>query len=215
MKSRWLLVVVSRFTFPHFEMKPTAVQPDYEKWQAITVGMSRAEVIEILGPPRKDEYAPGNSRYLNYNFVQLPFCPHSRTYSFSLGFDENCNVVTITDPFNGYFSTDGRPTKPKLIIPAEDQVFSHFPRVLDIRWHPVSGVYPVTYSIEFEYFPFPDLDGAPPEFDWQPDCTEADIVAPFFIKNFGGANPGRVRVQAHNEIGDGEWSESRLFRFTV
>ena len=124
---------MTRYTFPHFEMTPEAVQPDYAKWQSVQIGMSLDEVTEILGQPRKDEYLAANQPYLSYGYIQLPFVPHPRTYRFLVGFDDHGHVFTKQDPFNGRFSVDGLPTTPELIVPADMQVFSHFPRVVDIR----------------------------------------------------------------------------------
>ena len=33
-----------RFTFPHFTPEPEFIQPDYRKWSAVQVGMSRDEI---------------------------------------------------------------------------------------------------------------------------------------------------------------------------
>jgi len=206
---------MARGRVPQFEVKPKAVQPDYGKWQAVTVGMSRAEVVAILGEPLRDEYRPGNSPYLNYGYIQLPSCPHPRTYSFLIGLDGNGKVVTKIDPFNGDFSMDGTPSRPELIIPADGQVFSHYPRVLDVRWYPVSGVYPVRYEVEIGWFSFPMRDGAPPNAAFYDEIAETDCPAPYLVIAFGGASPGRVRVRAENERGVSEWSAYRQFRFNV
>ena len=124
-------------------------------------------------------------------------------------------MFTKIDPFSGRFSVDGTPSQPELIIPADGQVFSHYPRVLDIRWHPVSGVYPVTYSVELGWFPFPTLDGAPSETEFHNELVATELVGPYFVQTFVGASPGRVRVKAHNERGESQWSAYRHFRFTV
>ena len=196
-------------------MKPKSVLPDYEKWQAVKIGMARDQVIEILGQPRKNGYLAANSPYLNYGFLQLPFCPHPRAYRFLIGLDDDGKVFTKEDPFNGRFSSDGLPEMPELIVPFDMQVFSHYPRVVDIRWFPVSGSYPITYSVELGSFSFPELDGAPSGFDWTDEIIESDLVAPYLVTSFVGASPGRIRVKAQNELGESEWSDYRMFRFTV
>ena len=206
---------MSRLTFPHFDVKPKAVQPNYDKWHTVKIGMTRDEVTDILGQPRKDEYFASNSPYASYGFIQLPFVPHPRTYCFLIGFDGSNKVFIKQDPFNGRFSADGLPTSPDLIVPAEMQVFSHYPRVIDIRWFPVSGHYPVTYTVEMGTFPFPELDGAPPDYVWMDEIIESDLVGPFLATSFVGACPGRIRVRAKNELGESEWSDYRTFRFTV
>ena len=197
------------------EMNAKAVQPAYEKWQAVAIGMSRDEVVAILGDPIKDDCHPTNSPYLNYGYIQVPSCPHPRTYTFLIGLNGNGRVFTKIDPFSGRFSVDGTPSQPELIIPADGQVFSHYPRVLDIRWHPVSGVYPVTYSVELGWFPFPTLDGAPSETEFHNELVATELVGTYFVQAFIGASPGRVRVKARNERGESPWSAYRLVRFTV
>lgn len=206
---------MSRFTFPHFQAKPKAVQPDYEKWQEVKVGMRRDEVTELLGQPREDEYLPSNSPYLNYGYIQLPFVPHPRSYCFSIGLDEQDTVFSIEDPFNGRFSKDGLPTTPELIMPNHSAVFSHYPRLVDIRWIPVSGIYPVTYCVELGWFPYPELNNAPPELNWIDETIESDLVGPYLVTDYCGASPGRIRVKAKNELGESDWSEYHTFRFTI
>ena len=56
-------------------------------------------------------------------------------------------MAEISDPWQGKFSPDGRPTIPELVEPAAGRTLAHFPRFLDFRWHPSSGVYPVAYEV--------------------------------------------------------------------
>jgi hypothetical protein len=206
--------VSMRFTFPHFEMKPKAVQPDYEKWQAVHEGMTREEVIGLLDEPRTDDFLAANSPVLCYGFIQLPFVHHPRTYCFYVWLQHG-RVTGKVDPFNGNFSSDGLPTKPELIVPQEMQVFSHHPHVIDIRWFPVSGNYPITYMVQMGSFPFPQLDGAPLGFDRIDGIYASDLIGPYVVTDFGSAGPRRIRVRARNELGASEWSDYRMFHFTV
>jgi len=202
-----------RYTFPHFNAKPEFVQPDYSKWDAVEIGMARDEVVELLGPPLEDEYHGGkvsvSDPYYTYGYLQMPLLPHPRTYEFEIGFDDNDNVFAKIDPFNGRFSPDGLPTVPEMIIPTERAIFSHYPRILDCRWFPSSGVFPITYTVEcgfgesFESECFTDEE------------IESGLEIPFLIATFGGANTGRYRVKAKNELGESDWSDYRYFRFTV
>jgi hypothetical protein len=120
-----------RFTFPHFTPEPEFIQPDYDKWTAVRVGMSRDETTALLGPPLDDRYRGGKSSptdpYYSYGFLQMPMVPHPRTYAFLIGFGSDGKVFTKMDPFNGRFSVDGSPTVPEIIIPADETVFSHYP----------------------------------------------------------------------------------------
>ena len=202
-----------RYTFPHLTPKTKYVQPDYEKWAAIRIGMSRDDVVAQLGPPLADKYLGGKSRltdpYYSYGYLQMPLVPHPRTYGFLIGFDDAGKVFTKIDPFNGRFSTDGSPTSPEIIIPADRAVFSHYPRILDCRWFPSSGLYPLKYIFELGA-------GQPfcPE-QFHDEVIESDLPIPFFMTTFGGAQPGRFRVKAKNRLGESDWSNYRYFRFTV
>ncbi len=202
-----------RYTFPHYTPKPKFIQPDYSKWQAVQIGMARTEVIELLGPPHDDLYrssakARHDDPYFYYGFLQMPMLPHPRTYSFLIGFDNQGKVFTKGDPFNGKFSKDGTPTIPELIIPLNYSVFSHYPRILDIRWFPSSGVYPIEYSVRIE-LSSPD---EPEEF-WEME-TEHDLPIPFYMTEFCSSSTGRFRVKAKNTVGESDWSDYRYFDFT-
>lgn len=202
-----------RFTFPQSTPKPEFVQPDYQQWAAVKVGMTRDEVVAILGPPHADKFRGGKPRredpYYSYGYLQMPMVPHPRTYSFLVGFDESGVVFTKMDPFNGRLSVDGVPTVPSLITPIDHSVFDHYPRIIDMRWYPVSGQYPVRYSISIGTS---DPNGK----CWGPEEEiESEVAFPFFMMEFVGAQPGRIRVKATNDIGESEWSEYRYFRFTT
>lgn len=202
-----------RFTFPHFTPKPEYVQPDYEKWAAVQIGMSRDQVVAHLGPPLDDKYSGAKSRptdpYYSYGYLQMPMVPHPRTYRFLIGFDDNGKVVAKIDPFNGTLSADGTPTSPEIVIPADRMVFSHYPRILDCRWSPSSGDYPMTYTFELGV-------GEPfgPE-QFHNEVIETDLAVPFFMTTFVGAQLGRFRIKAKNKFGESDWSDYRYFSFTV
>lgn len=202
-----------RHTFPHSTPKPKFVQPKYDMWAAVQIGMSRDEVVALLGPPLDDKYRGGKARatdaYYSYGYLQMPMLPHPRTYSFLIGFDDEGKVFTKMDPFNHRFSVDGSPTSPEIIIPTDRTVFSHYPRILDCRWYPSSGVYPMTYTFELGFG-----QRLGPEKFWDQEI-ETDLAIPFFMTDFMGAQPGRFRVKAKNKIGESDWSEYRYFSFTV
>jgi len=201
-----------RLTFPHSTLKPEFVQPDYRRWAAVNVGMTRDEVVAILGPPHADRFRGGKpgrkDPYYSYGYLQMPMIPHPRTYSFLVGFDDAGLVFTKLDPFCGRFSLDGAPTVPLLITPIDQSIFDHYPRIIDIRWYPVSGQYPVSYAIAIGNS---DPNGA----SWHADeVIESKLAFPFFMMSFVGAQPGRIRVKATNDIGESEWSDYRYFKFT-
>ncbi len=195
-------------------------QPSYEAWKSIEAGMPLDEVVDSLGQPVSNRLGP-----LDYCFGYLrspyfPSCPFD--YSFIVQCDSDMRVESKIDPFGGRFSPDGRPMRPELIIPSNDLEFSHYPRILDVRWHPVAGKYPITYSVEIGYLvapleattPFPeDWKRISPELDYQDEVVEPALEEPYFCDSFVGACPGRVRVKAKNELGESDWSEYRYFRF--
>lgn len=200
-----------RYTFPHYAPPTEIVQPDYQKWQAVQVGMTREEVVALLGPPREDNYrgpTRPDSPQWQYGYLQLPMLPHPRTYVFDVCFDDD-RVWHKSDPFHGRFSSDGRPTVPEIMTPHDRTVFSHYPRIIDMRWYPSSGVYPMTYAVEIGH-------GSPRDEDrYYDQLRDSDLPAPFLTTSFVGAQPGRFRVQAKNELGESDWSEYRYFEFTV
>lgn len=131
-----------------------------------------------------------------------------------MSYDENGIVSSKTDPFEGRFSFDGRPLQPELIVPQEGQRFDHYPRILDIRWHPVAGEYPIIYDIRIEGFPYPFLEGAPSEIRWRLSYEESGIVGCHHAACLPGKEFIRIQVRAKNALGQSEWSDYRLVEFT-
>ena len=185
-------------------------QPDYEKWQAVAIGMPYDEVRARLGEP---EYQLGMARtprepyYLRFGCIYVPSIPAPSWYCFMIGFDRHDRVWMKSDPFDGVLSKNGLPAKPQLIVPLEGSVFDHYPRTLDLRWGPVSGIYPIKYDGEI---------GSSIDRLGSYHVVERfrEIDGPYFLCNYGGAGHGRFRVRGSNAIGVGEWSEYRHFTFT-
>lgn len=186
-------------------------QPDYDRWREIHIGMNYGEVIAILGEPESDRAnarAPGMPYYLVYGHLDLPEVPSPSPYRFIIGFD-NAEIVWMkSDPFDGIFSSDGIPSKPEIIVPLDGTVFTHYPRVLDTRWGPVSGLYPMTYEVEFAAM----LRGDKTEYHVVENMRE--VVAPYTLSVYVGAGDARVRVRGSNQAGTGQWSEQRNFSFS-
>ena len=173
-------------------------------------------MFQILGEPATEllqlhEQDFHKSHYVRYGYLDLPMIPHRFTYSFTIGFDETDRVWTKQDPFAGRFSLDGVPLAPQIISPLDNSKFAHYPRVLDIRWIPSSGAYPMTYTVEtghaIPHAPLPRVYG-------QEICA-SELQAPHFVLSFCGSQPGRVRVKAKNALGESPWSEFRAFDFSV
>jgi hypothetical protein len=138
-------------------VQPLAVQPDLTKWRALRTNLTEAEVTALLGNPyHKDPRPPANTnasmRELyawNYGQISFDTFPTKGAFLYTVTFYEG-RVEQISDPWNGQFSADGRPTVPELVLPKPDAVLDHYPRFLDFRWQPSSGNYPIEYEITVE-----------------------------------------------------------------
>ncbi len=197
-------------TFPHYNAAYRVHQPDYERWKSVEIGMARSEVVGLLGRPLRDPYVSPQPTYSVYGYLQMPMMPHVRTYRFFVRYDEDGRVAEKGDPFGGVFSIDGKPSKPQVLSPSPGTVFRHFPRILDIRWHPASGEYPIWYEIEM---------GSGPPFtaekgEFHDKIIEPECPFPYYVSQFSGDQPGRFRVRGVNARGKGAWSDYRYFDFT-
>jgi hypothetical protein len=116
-------------------------------------------------------------------------------------------VAFKCDPFGGEpLSRDGTPSRPRLIAPAPASRFSPYARVLDVRWFPCSGVYPLTYDLELGFAP-------PGTGAYQGWVEPQQYGQPYAVLDFPSSQPGRVRVRGRNARGVGPWSEYRHFTF--
>jgi hypothetical protein len=190
-----------------FDTRLEVIQPDYQCWQAVRIGMAREEVMALLGPPQRDSPIGPPETYSTYGHLLFPLMPHPHTYSFIVGFDDQDRVFTKSDPFGGILSLDGTPSKPKIIGPPEGAVFRHYPRVVDMRWQPVSGVYPIRYEVELGTA----LEMTAPFTD---RVIESELPLPYYVVEAPGDQPARFRVRGRNARGVGEWSDFRYFDFS-
>lgn len=202
------------YAFPHYKPPRLRVrQPDYAKWCAVEFGMTRTDVIAFLSKPLRDPYLSSGDSYWSYGYLEFPMTPHLRTYQFLIGFDDDSKVVVKEDPFGGVFSPDGVPSKPMIFTPPEGTAFRHYPRLVDMRWQPVSGVYPIHYEIEIGSAGY-DEERDAFIFD-QDNLVEENLPFPYYVHKFVGDNPGRFRVRGVNKLGAGGWSEYRHFDFSA
>ena len=112
-----------------------AIQPDYQKWEAVRAGMTRAQVTGLLGKPLTGrEQRPTaffDANYLTYGFVSYPALPHKWEMCFVVGIDQDDRVRWKCDPFGGTpLSRSGKPSKPRMITPRNGDAFEHYPRLL-------------------------------------------------------------------------------------
>jgi outer membrane protein assembly factor BamE (lipoprotein component of BamABCDE complex) len=191
-------------------LSPEFVQPNYAKWKEIQPGMSEEQVNAILGKPLiLGNHSPEfGAFYSTYGMLRYATPELDQDYTFDVEFDtKTLKVMSKTDPFKGDLSLNGIPTKPKLILPTEGQIFDHYPRFVDLRWQPASGTYPMEYEIQFKA-----LNGM--RGDWDSLYLETITTSePYLCYSWIGANKGKWRVRARNREGTGEWSDFRMFEF--
>ena len=191
-----------------------ALQPDYRMWRAIRIGMSRAQVTKLLGNPLTGREQRPNiffcgSNYPAYGFVSYPALPNKWDMLFVLGIDKQERVWWKSDPFGGSpLSLSGKPSKPKIIAPVRGSSLAHYPRLLDVRWFPCSGVYPIFYELELGL-------AMPGGAQYHAQTYPQLYGQPYALISFPGAQPGRVRVRGRNAKGTGQWSDSVEFTFQV
>jgi hypothetical protein len=186
-----------------------SVQPDYSKWELVKVGMTEEEVISLLGKPIEDSVKSPGLVFGRIKF-DSPSMPDS--FDFYILIHEG-KVLENAHPFGGQLSRNGKPTTPVLIYPRDRSQFDHHPRFVDLRWYPSSGKYPMEYAIEVEsgHYQSAGIDD-PPVFVYH-KVEEIISELPYVAFAFRGANPGRWRVKAKNELGESDWSEWRRFQF--
>lgn len=197
---------LSRSGFPYTDITIRAVQPDYVRWQAVEIGMTRREVTALLGRPRCEQFFFPRETWTIYGYLQLPLVP-ANAYTFAVGYSDDDRVVVKWDPFEGMFSLDGKPSRPTIIAPPEHAQLAHHPRIVDMRWHPASGKYPMRYEIEIGFAYSLEL----PFINY---IIDQDLICPYYAAMHVGDQLGRFRVRATNSLGVGEWSEFRHFDFT-
>lgn len=203
--------------------KPEFIQPDYDKWRQLEIDMTRDDVRALLGEPleRYDKSPnfpdPGSEAakhwgyYWNYGHLDFANAAVPERFEFNVGLNLGSQkVYHIADPFGGRLSRDGSPTVPQFVTPHEMSKWDHYPRLLDFRWMPSSGVYPMTYEVEWSVG---QRSPEPNQWTYFARPIEKTEV-PYHVISFAGANRGRFRVRAVNRRGVGEWSEYRHFEFT-
>lgn len=214
------------------------IQPSYERWRTLKVGMNENEVLELLGPPLEREteasvikgliadgmtkaeateffHSPDTNYMLTWLYGRIrfdaPMVPGE--FTFYLYFLDG-KLDSFGDPFGGRLSPDGIPTMPMLAVPVDKTTFEHFPRFVDLRWTPSSGEYPVSYEIEWATGRHEDDDAGGSRVTYFGETTLHSQI-PYAILEFGGANPGRWRVRAKNRLGTSDWSPYRHFEFEI
>lgn len=187
--------------------KSEYVQPDYAKWEQVRDGMSEEEVKKLLGEPLHDSKIMESLKYGRIRFAS-PAMPSS--FEFYITFEKG-TVSGKHEPFGGELSKDGKPTAPLQIAPADRTAFNHYPPLVDLRWRPSSGEYPIVYIVETENAQSEKLDGKDSLVYWVKRQYRSDC--PYQAISFDGIRVSRWRVMAVNKKGQSAWTEWRYFRF--
>lgn len=195
------------------EVEASARQLDQQLWRQIKRGMSEEEVVALLGQPKEKTEGFDRTSDVLYSWSFAPLVPASVAFPKPLGLTLRLHkgkVRSIEDPFNGAVSADGKPTRPMPLAPADLPVYSHYPRVIDLRWYPAAGKYPMRYEIEITARGRNAMTGE--DKDWgRPTLYTSDV--PYLAHLFVGAQQGRWRVRAVNALGTSEWSDYCVFEF--
>ena len=213
-----LSVLTATLLLPTFQPVKAAedeksfVMPDLQAWEKVDRGMTAEDLLRTLGKPIQGTL-PGDPDYRtnimyrwNYGYVVKKSVVFPIDLSFTV-FVEKGLVTSKEGPFGDVpLSADGKPTVPKLMMPTNEAFLTHYPRLIDFRWYPSSGDYPMKYEIEVGvYFPSDK---------WKEDPLTAEVPIPYFSYEHSGSNAGRWRVRAVNAKGKSEWSKYFLFGFT-
>lgn len=205
------------------------IQPNSTHWLLVGLDMTERQVVALLGEPleKTDNSEWYQRRFEKTKYRETDALRYDWTYGWlkfnSPAFPEPCRftvsfvagmVSYISDPFDGDVSSEGEPTTPKPILPANRTSFQHYPRWLDLRWYPTAGDYPQQYHIDVETSAGEDSN------EWAFGKAGVGKVryksdVPQFTLVFSGANLGRWRVRATNRHGVSDWSEYSYFKFTV
>lgn len=176
--------------------------PSTEAWQRVQTGMTGADVIKILGKPMDRYGSPdGLIEFWTYGWLAFESAAFPDAFYFEIKMLSD-RVSAKVDPFGGDTPSRDSPSRTRLLSPPDQQVFSHVPRFLDLRWLPSSGQYPLQYAIEVELWVSDK---------WSTQYYESE--EPFL--SLVAIKPGKYRwkVKARNMIGEGDWSPYRQITF--
>jgi hypothetical protein len=137
-----------------------------------------------------------------------PVMPHS--YNFEIIY-VNDRVFEKWTRFRGSLSESDKPSTPVLVSPHFNAHIASTQDIVDLRWAPSSGAYPIQYDVEVQSY----LGDDPPSWRDLQDNANYETVDDFRdlqIPHAAISSPGgitRWRVRAKNKHGESDWSEWR------
>lgn len=182
---------------------------DPAKWAQLRVGMTGAEVERILGKPDRREQPASNRTTLTYDEIVPTGQIFPRGLAYVVWLDDKNTINSIETPFGNAVPRAGIPSKPEIFLPLPRSIFTHYPRVLDVRWYAVTGTYPIEYEVAYEIGN--EVPGG--KLVWHLVDTYNTSIPYLSLLHHGG-QPGQVRVRAKNIQGTGSWSSYTVFSFT-
>ncbi len=98
------------------------------------------------------------------------------------------------------------PSTPTLLLPEDEEVFIHFPRTTTLEWTLQEDDVVDRYNIEVQVH-YSNSDEWSDRNSYTTEQTEVTF-------RWVGANRGRWRVNAENDLGVSDWSTWRYFNYT-
>jgi len=170
------------------------------KWKRVAIGDSIDSVKSQLGEGVR-QFSDGTFQTIIFGRVPFDSTSPIKFLELRMHFEKGV-LVSKEDPFNGELSSDGIPSTPTLLTPADGAQFNYIPRIHDLRWLPSSGSYPIEYQVEISF----DLGNQGATYVAKTMDCKLTIEVP-------GMNRARWRVRGANATGVGDWSAQRYFEF--
>jgi hypothetical protein len=180
---------------------------DTGKWGQVRPGMTQTDVLRIMGEPEHRNRGRNNAWDYGEIVPEGPAFPTG--LAFRVWFNRENVVTSLESPFGKQPPRRGLPEAPQIFLPQSNAKLAHYPRLLDIRWYPVTGSYPMSYEVQSENG-IVQTNGTT-SFFFSGDTFKTAV--PHLSLQFSGGQPGRVRVRAINAEGAGPWSEYTVFIF--
>jgi hypothetical protein len=200
--------------------------PSIASWMKILPGMSENDVLTILGSPfdresSKTDLEPGHIFLYRWNYGELPIDAPNLQHQFRFDlylFDGR--VVEKHQPFDLADMTvldDPKPSVPVIIYPEDGRIFKHHPRVIDCRWQPSVGDYPLSYIIEISKHQqsFVEENGLLRKDIIYRQINRTSVELPYYSTALPGKSGYSWRIKAVNHHGESEWTSPATFTFEV